>query len=167
MYVQVHVVQLARTWSSSLSHCQFPLPTPHTWYTLPLSPHGLHGGYWLAWVSKLSQCLACVTGTPLIIKSTNDKKERPCTEEKWSGELSWISWAIVLRQSNIAMIKTFCGQSTQKKVWILEWRSTNFTVVREVLCNNYQSHNFISQRNSTLFTKPFLARKCGWAGQLN
>ena len=73
MYVQVHVAQLARTWSSSPSHCQFPLPTPHTLYTLPLPPHGLHGGYWLAWVSKLSQCLA---GTLLIIKSTNDKKER-------------------------------------------------------------------------------------------
>ena len=50
--------------------------TSHTLYQLPLPPHGLHGGYWLAWVSKLSKCLACVTGTPLIIKSTNDKKER-------------------------------------------------------------------------------------------
>ena len=55
---------------------------------------------------------------------------------------------------------------------MLEWRLTNFTVVRNVLRNNYQSHNFIghypfwviSPRNSTSFTRPFLARRHVWAG---
>ena len=49
----------------------------------------------------------------------------------------------------------------------------NYTVVREVLCNKYQSCNLIghyhfwgiSPRNLTLFTRPFLARRRAWAGQ--
>ena len=59
-----------------------------------------------------------------------------------------------------------------KKVRMLEWRLTNFTVVRKVLRNNYQSHNLIghysfwviSPRNSTLFTRPFLTERCAQAG---
>ena len=49
-------------------------------------------------------------------------------------------------------------------VRILEWRSTNFTVVSKVLHSNYRSLNFIgpyhfwgiSPRNLTSFTRPFL-----------
>ena len=48
----------------------------------------------------------------------------------------------------------------------------NFIVVREVLHNNYQSHNLIgpyhfwaiSPRNSTSFTRSFLTRRCKQAG---
>ena len=48
----------------------------------------------------------------------------------------------------------------------------NFTVVKEVLCNNYRSCNLtgpyhfwvISPRNSTLFTRPFLAGRRVRAG---
>ena len=55
---------------------------------------------------------------------------------------------------------------------MLEWRSTNFTVVRNVLRNNYQSRNLIghypfwviSPRNSTSFTRPFLAGRRAQAG---
>jgi len=49
---------------------------------------------------------------------------------------------------------------------------TNFTAVGAVLRNNYWSHNLIgpyrfwviSPRNSTLFTRPFLAGRRAWAG---
>ena len=59
-----------------------------------------------------------------------------------------------------------------KTVRILKWRWTNFTAVREVLRNNYQSPNLIghyhfwviSPRNSTLFTRPFLAGRRVQAG---
>ena len=43
---------------------------------------------------------------------------------------------------------------------VLEWRWTNFTVVREVLPNNYRSHNLIGP----LFTRLFLAGRCTQAG---
>jgi len=49
---------------------------------------------------------------------------------------------------------------------------TNFTVVRAVLHTNYWSRNLIgpycfwviSLKNSTSFTRPFLARRHVWAG---
>ena len=48
-----------------------------------------------------------------------------------------------------------------------------FTIVRELLHNDYQSHSLIgpyhflgiSPRNLTLFTRPFFVRKCTWAGR--
>ena len=60
------------------------------------------------------------------------------------------------------------AENLLKKVQILEWRWTNFTVVRKVLHDNQWSHNLIgpyhflviSQRNSTLFTRPFLTGRC-------
>ena len=98
----------------------------------------------------------------------------PDHEEKWSGEPSWISWAIAHFCDNVtwAMIKTFCGQSTQKKLRILEWRSTNFTVVREVLCNNYQSHCSLSlwgnkPKKFDMVHQTVSRQKCAWTGQLN
>ena len=56
---------------------------------------------------------------------------RPHHKEKRSGEPTRIS-------CNLAMFKTFSGQPASK-VQIVEWRWTNFTVVRPVLHNNYWS----------------------------
>jgi len=58
-------------------------------------------------------------------------------------------------QCNLATFKAH-----SKQVWILEWRWTNFTVVREVLHNNYWSPILIDP----LFTRLFLARRRTRAG---
>ena len=65
-------------------------------------------------------------------------------------------------------VENILCQTRLKQVQILKWR---FTVVRKVLRNNHWSHNLIgpyhflgiSPRNSTSFTRPFLARRCAWA----
>ena len=79
---------------------------------------------------------------------------------------------MLLWQCNLATIKTFCGQPTQKRYRYSNGDEQIFTVVKEVLRNNYRAHNLIghyhiwviSQRNSTLFTRPVLTRRCARAG---
>ena len=79
---------------------------------------------------------------------------------RWTKSI-FLGKCTVLRQCNLEMFKTFCGQP---ELWILEWTWTNFSVVREVLRNNYQPHNLIgpyqSLRNSTSFTRLFLTKSC-------
>ena len=70
-------------------------------------------------------------------------------------------------------VQNVLRQTRYKKVRMLETRWTNFTFVREVLHDNYQSRNpigpyhilGISPRNSTSFTRPFLAGRYMQAGQ--
>ena len=95
-------------------------------------------------------------------------KAPPSHEEKRSGEPSQISWASAQFCSSV---KTFYAKCTQKRYGYSS-RDKNFTVVREVLRNNYQSCNLIgpyrfwgeNPRYSTLFTRPFLTGRRVWAG---
>ena len=75
---------------------------------------------------------------------------------------------MLLRQCNLATIKIFCGQPAQKR-----YRCSNGDeqILRKVR-NNYRSRNLIghypfwviSPRNSTSFTRPFLAGRRAWVG---
>ena len=79
---------------------------------------------------------------------------------------------MLLRQCNLATVKTFCGQLAQKRYGCSNGDEQNFTVVRNVLRNNCRSRNLIghylfwvtSPRISTLFTRPFLAGRRVRAG---
>ena len=78
---------------------------------------------------------------------------------------------MLLRQCNLATIKTFCGQ-LRKKGTDARMEINKFYCCKGVLRNNYQSYNLIghypfwviSPRNSTSFTRPFLAGRHAWAG---
>ena len=80
------------------------------------------------------------------------------------NQVEFLGLAHTFATCNLVMINAFWGKPAHKKVRMLEWRLTNFTVVREVLCNNYRSCNLIgpyhflgiSPRNLTSFTRPFL-----------
>ena len=67
-------------------------------------------------------------------------------------------------------VQNFLHQTHSKKRYSSRFKI--FTIVREVLSNNYRSHNLIahyhywgiSPRNLTLFTRPFLAGRHMWEG---
>ena len=75
---------------------------------------------------------------------------------------------MLLRQCNLATIKIFCGQPAQKRYGC---SNGNEQILRKVR-NNYRSRNLIghypfwviSPRNSTSFTRPFLAGRRARAG---
>ena len=70
-----------------------------------------------------------------------------------------------LWQCNLATLKKKFWKHTQKSRDILNWRWTNFTVVREVLHNNHWSHNLaIFTTFGHDFTRLFLTRNCTQAG---
>ena len=82
------------------------------------------------------------------------------------NQVEFLGLAGVLATVYLSNIQNNLRKTHSKKVQILEWRCINFNVVREVLRNNYRSRNLIglppfwgiSPRNSTLFTRLFLAR---------
>ena len=95
----------------------------------------------------------------------------PLTETVWwtkSGpvnyNVSWISWVYTHFCDSVPCNIQATNPLKRGTVRILEWRSTNFTVVSKVLHSNYRSLNLIgpyhfwgiSPRNLTLFIRPFL-----------
>ena len=88
-------------------------------------------------------------------------------EMVWWTKLNFLGQHTLLRQCNLATFKTFAANPL-KKVQILKWKWTNFSVGREVLCNNYWYRSLIglyrfwliSPRNLTSFTSRFLPYFC-------
>ena len=86
----------------------------------------------------------------------------------------WVGPSLVPRPHSLGQCSTqnILRTTCSKKYRCSKTSNKNF-VGREMLCNNYWSHNLIglycfwviSRGNLTLFTRPFVAGdKCGWAG---
>ena len=92
----------------------------------------------------------------------------PSHEEKQSGEPSRISWASMHFCDSVTQQRSkYFVDNPLKKVRILKWDEQILMLQGKWYCNLVVLYRFwvISPRNSTSFTRVFLAGRCAWAGQ--